>query len=340
MRSRGEFELIERIKSLNLSGGRYVKIGIGDDCAVLAPPAGNELTVTTDMLVEGIDFRRSWMPPAFLGWKSLAVSLSDLAAMGAQPIGCLLALALPPALTDRYFDEFIEGFLRASELWSAPLAGGDLSASEIVSVTVTAFGTVPAGQAIRRRGAVPGDLVVVVGDLGLSRLGLELLEMERLLLAEKLTQPEELDNWAQSDRKARALRAHLLPRPLLSVGAWVRENRLAHAMIDVSDGLLADLQHILEESQTAAELDVESLSRLRPRTDTIMDLDFVLNGGEDYALLLALTPEQFEIMTEQHPAEFPDFSAIGRIVEGPPSVYLTEEGQKKRYPMRGFEHFR
>ncbi|RPJ86678.1 MAG: thiamine-phosphate kinase, partial [Acidobacteria bacterium] len=262
MPSRTEFELISRIRGRKPPNNSAVRLGIGDDCAILSTLPGNELTVTTDMLIEDVDFRKAWMAPAFLGWKSLAVSLSDIAAMGATPTACLLALALPPELTGRYFDQLIDGFLDACDFWAVPLAGGDISSSEKVCLTVTAFGTVPKGKALRRSGARPGDLVAVMGELGLSRRGLQILEEEQPAIAE-LASSEELEEWAQTPERARALRAHLLPRPLVAEAIWLGENGLAHSMIDVSDGLLADLQHILEESGVAAEIDADSLQPLQ-----------------------------------------------------------------------------
>ncbi|RPI28794.1 MAG: thiamine-phosphate kinase [Acidobacteria bacterium] len=340
MSPRAEFDLIARIRNRNLTAKASVRTGIGDDCAVLAPSGENEVTVTTDMLVEGVDFERTWMPAAFLGWKSLAVSVSDLAAMGAEPTGCLLALALPPELTDSYFDNFMEGFLQGCELWSVPLVGGDISSSPIVSVTVTAFGAVPPGQAIYRRGARPGTFITVIGDLGLSRRGLELLQKEQPLLSEQLSTRDDLERWSGTPGRARAFRAHLLPRPLLSAGIWIRKNGLAESMIDVSDGLLADLQHILQESGVAAEIDAESLEPLQTVVKPSLELEMLLNGGEDYALLLTSTREQLGIMNERHPEDFPRFFTIGRVIQGSPSISLLEGGSKRLLSCKGFEHFR
>ena len=282
MPRRSEFDLISRIRSRKQPDNPNVRVGIGDDCAILTAPPGNELTVTTDMLVEDVDFRRTWMSAAFLGWKSLAVSVSDLAAMGATPTACLLALALPPELTGRYFDDLIAGFLDACEFWAVPLAGGDISSSPKLCVTVTAFGTVSKGKAVCRSGARPGDLIAILGELGLARRGLQILEEEQPAIAGVST-VEDLEKWAGTPDRARALRAHFLPMPPVPEANWIAENGLAHSMIDVSDGLLADLQHILKESGVAAEIDAESLEPVRSAVNPPLDLDSVLNGGEDYS---------------------------------------------------------
>lgn len=338
MTRRGEFELISRIRSRKPPDSSSLRLGIGDDCAILSTSSDHELAVTTDMLVEDVDFRRSWMPPALLGWKSLAVSLSDIAAMGATPTACLLALALPPELTGRYFDDLMDGFLNACDFWAAPLAGGDISSSSSVCVTVTAFGTVPKGQAICRSGARPGDLVAVIGELGLSRRGLQILEEEKPDIG-GLTS-EDLEQWAQTPDRARALRAHLLPSPRISEAVWIAENRLAHSMIDVSDGLLADLQHILEESGVAAEIDADALQPIQSTVTPPLDLDLVLNGGEDYCLLLTLSPEQFANVRANRAPDLSGFFSIGRILPGSPSISVIEGGIRRNQQIRGFDHFK
>ncbi len=340
MARRGEFELINRIRSRKPPDNSSVRLGIGDDCAILGIDSGSELTVTTDMLVEDVDFRRVWMPAAFLGWKSLAASLSDIAAMGATPTACLLALALPQELTGSYFDDLIGGFLDACDFWAVPLAGGDISSSAKLCITVTAFGTVRKGKALCRSGACPGDLIAVIGELGLSRRGLQILEKEQPAIAERVSTSEELEKWAKTPDRARALRAHLLPMPHVSEAAWIGENGLAHSMIDVTDGLLADLQHILEESGVAAEIDADSLQPLRSTVKPPLDLDLVLNGGEDYSLLLTLSPEQFANVRANRAPGFPSFFSIGRILHGSPSISVIEGGTRRNQEIKGFDHFK
>ncbi len=338
MTRRGEFELISRIRSRKPPDSSHLRLGIGDDCAILSTASGHELTVTTDMLVEDVDFRRAWMPAGFLGWKSLAVSLSDIAAMGATPTACLLALALPPELTGRYFDDLIDGFLDACDFWAVPLAGGDISSSSNVCVTVTAFGTVPKGKAIRRSGARAGDLVAVIGELGLSRRGLQILEEEKPAISELSSR--DLEKWAQTPDRERALRAHLLPVPHVDEAIWIAENDLAHSMIDVSDGLLADLQHILEESGVAAEIEADALRPLQSTVTPPLDLDLVLNGGEDYSLLVTLSAEQLATVRANRAPDFPSFLSIGRILQGSPSISVIEGGIRRNQQIKGFDHFK
>jgi thiamine-monophosphate kinase len=337
MTRRGEFDLIRRIRSRRPPESPVLRLGIGDDCAILSPAPGDELTVTTDMLVEDVDFRREWMPACLLGRKSLAVSLSDVAAMGAIPTACLLALALPSDLTGPYFDDLIDGFLDACDFWSVPLAGGDISSGAKLCLTVTAFGTAPKGQTLRRSGARPGDVIAVIGELGLSRRGLQILEKEKPPKGD--LSYGDLSKWAQTQDRERALRAHLLPTPHLKEAVWLAENRLAHSMIDVSDGLLADLQHILEESGVAAEIDANALLPLQSTVSPPLDLDLVLNGGEDYCLLLTLSPEQFAQVRANRAPDFPGFFSIGRILQGSPSISLIEGGIRRNQQITGFNHF-
>lgn len=338
MGTRGEFDLIAWIRGRQEAAPDLVSCGIGDDCSVLKIPAGQEAVITTDMLVESIDFRRDWTPPEFLGLKSLAVSLSDLAAMGASPIACLLSLALPSELTGSFFERLMDGFLDGCRRWKAPLVGGDLSGSPVVSVTVSAVGSVPDGQAVLRSGAKAGDSVVVFGELGLSRQGLEILQRELPGLADRIATPAALEQWAGTPQRHAALKAHLLPEPLLDCGRWLRETGAVTAMIDVSDGLAADLRHLLEASQTAAEIDVEKvgIGLKGPRPDT----QTALNGGEDYALLATVASERLEGLLNEYPSGLPPARVLGRIVAGPPAVYLLEAGARREFSPQGFEHFK
>jgi thiamine-monophosphate kinase len=338
MGTRGEFDLIAWIRNRQEQPSDLVPCGIGDDCAVFQLPAGQEAVITTDMLVEGVDFRPEWMPPWFLGSKSLAVCLSDLAAMGASPIACLLSLALPSKLTGSFFEQLIDGFLDGCRRWNAPLVGGDLSGGPVVVVSVSAVGAVPTGRAVLRSGATPGDRIVVFGDLGLAGQGLEILEQERPNLADRISTPAALEQWAQTPERYAALKAHLLPEPLLDCGRWLREAGLISAMIDVSDGLAADLRHLIRASQVAAEIDLgkAGVAQKGPRPDNRM----ILNGGEDYALVATVGDEQVERLLRDYPSSLPAVRVLGRIVPGPPVVYVVEGDTRREYKPEGFEHFR
>jgi thiamine-monophosphate kinase len=337
MSTRGEFDLIAWIRNRLPQESDLVSCGIGDDGAVFSVPAGAEAVVTTDMLVEGIDFRREWAPPWFLGRKSLAVCLSDLAAMGAAPLACLLSLALPSQLTGAYFERFIDGFLEGGARWQSPLIGGDLSRSPVVSVTVTAIGTVPAGTAILRSGAAPGDLIIVFGNLGLSRLGLETLERERPDFPVEMSSALDLERWSRTSQRYAALRAQLLPEPLLTSGRWLREKRLASAMIDISDGLAADLKHVVEASRVAAEVDLQKTRE--NRVGLPLDEQTVLNGGEDYALIATVHADRFDELARGYASTLPAWRVIGRIIPGPPAIYIVDGDSRRECHPEGFEHF-
>jgi thiamine-monophosphate kinase len=337
MSSRGEFDLIEWIKQRAGPLPGVVSTGIGDDCAVLRPLPGTEVVITTDQLMQEVDFRLEWMPGRFLGRKSLAVCLSDLAAMGARPEACLLALALPADLTGRYFEQLLEGFLEGCALWRTPLIGGDLSAADRVSVTVTAIGSVPNGKAIHRQGAQPGDGIVLIGDIGLAAAGLELLQTEKPQLAERTNSLEELEGWAQTSERFCRLRAQLLPEPLLEAGIWIREHGIASAMIDISDGLVADLRHILTASQVAAELDSRLLTESLKES---VSMQAALQGGEDYALLMTVPAARLDDLLTSYPKHFAIVRRLGRIISGSTEIFLLNEGRRLKLKSEGFEHFR
>ena len=169
---------------------------IGDDCAVFDPRSYSKLAVTADMLLEDVHFRRRWVSPYFLGRKSLLVNLSDLAAVGAQPYACLLALALPGDLTECYFNSFMKGFLEEGARWDAPLIGGDLSQSESIFVSVTVWGSFQTGRPLWRSDAQNGDILVLIGEVGLSRLGLEILRREDFSELWKVESEDSLAHWA------------------------------------------------------------------------------------------------------------------------------------------------
>jgi thiamine-monophosphate kinase len=338
MSYRGEFELIDWIKKRIGPLPGFIPTGVGDDCAVFKPLPGSEVVITTDMLVQDVDFRMEWMPRRFLGRKALAVCLSDLAAMGARPEACLLALALPAELTGAFFEELLSGFLDGCAFWQAPLIGGDLSAADRVTLAVTAIGSVPAGKAIHRRGAQPGDLIVLIGEVGLAASGLSLLEAEKPDLGERIKSAGELEQWAHTAGRFRFLKAHLLPEPLLQAGLWIREQAFATAMIDVSDGLVPDLFHILEASQVAAELESQHLGPSDALSSSLTE-QAVLYGGEDFALLLTLPAARLDEMRRKYPQHLAATRVLGRIIPGSPEIFLREEGKRRKLSPGGFEHF-
>ena len=289
-------------------------MGVGDDCALLRPDAGLELALTTDMLVEG----RHFLPdaePRSLGHKALAVNLSDLAAMGAAPRWALLAIALPAA-DAAWLEPFSAGLFALAERYGVELVGGDTTRAPLRVIAITAIGEVPAGVALFRAGARPGDDIWVSGELGGAALGL-----------------------ARPQIAAAAARLHR-PEPRVELGERLRG--LAHAAIDISDGLTSDLGHILERSQVGALVHYAQLPR-SSAFSTIQNQELVkncvLSGGDDYELAFtAALGRRAEIEALSAELGLP-LTRIGTIQAGEPRlVVLDERGQSMDY-RRGFDHF-
>ena len=334
-----ELDLIDWIRHHSQDFPSSLVKSIGDDCAVFDPRGMSKLAVTTDMLVEDVHFSRS-VSPYFLGRKSLRVNLSDLAAVGASPYACLLSLGLPADLTQAYFHSFMKGFLEDGTCWKIPLIGGDLSRSDTVVVNVTVWGCFETGVPIWRSEAQDQDSLVLIGDVGLSRLGLEILQGEDSTSLATMAHEDELVDWAQDAFQAQCLKAHLLPRPLIETGIWLSENGLVNAMIDVSDGLCSDLLHIARESELMTEIRVDLLPVPAKGWGEITALEATLDGGEDYALLAAVSDEQLAHLDSTYPSDFPPYRVIGHLSSGEPAVYLNRSGKREQYEPQGFDHFR
>jgi thiamine-monophosphate kinase len=317
MSQRGEFELIREFFSATTDDAS-VHLGVGDDAALLAVPEGHELVVTTDTLVAGRHFPED--AAAFdIGWKSLAVNLSDLAAMGAEARWVTLAITLP-ASDDDFLREFSRGFFALARQESVSLVGGDTTRGPL-SITVTAMGIVPTGQALRRSGAVPGDDLYVSGHVGDAALGL------RIALQQW---HDELAPAAQELALARLNR----PQPRLALGLALRS--LASACLDVSDGLAQDLGHVLKASQVGAALQLERL----PRSTALATIDpafadiLALTGGDDYELLFTAAPSAAARI-----AALPLACTRIGVITAAPGLRFTRDGQSLDMPMTGFNHF-
>ncbi|VVE67590.1 thiamine-phosphate kinase [Pandoraea captiosa] len=261
-----EFSLIERFFAGATRQGEHVTLGIGDDCALLRPPSGEQLAISSDMLVEGRHFFAD-VDPRSLGHKTLAVNLSDLAAMGARPLGFTLALALPES-DPAWLGPFAQGLTELADRFACPLVGGDTTRGPR-NLCVTVFGSVPTEQALRRDAAQAGDDIWVSGTLGDARLALGGLRGE----------------WALADEDlALARRAMDLPEPQVALGLALRG--VARAALDISDGLLGDLGHILERSAMSARINVDAIPRsslLAAQSPDVQRL-CTLAGGDDYQL--------------------------------------------------------
>jgi thiamine-monophosphate kinase len=338
--SGGELTLLRQIRArAGRKSGAGVRLGIGDDCALLSARAGEELAVTTDLSIAGRHFRLDWHTPEVVGHRALARGLSDLAAMGARPVAAFLSLGLPPELVQEtktrstaasssaWVNRFYDGFLALAEAYKSPLAGGDLAESPVAVADVVLIGAVRRGRALLRSGARPGDLLYVTGKLGGAAAGLaQLTELAGKAGA-----------WPGSlripSRMEAALKPHLYPQPRVAQGLWLARRGLATAALDLSDGLSTDLHHLCEESGVAAEVDAAALP-LHPGAT----LDQALHGGEDYELLFTARPEAH---VPRAIAGVP-VTRIGCVLRkraGKPVVALVSAQGVQPIEPRGWQHF-
>jgi thiamine-monophosphate kinase len=325
----GEREIIARIRRAAGSSGDLL-VGIGDDCAVYKTAPDRISLVTTDTLVEGVHFEMRWHPPSALGRKAASVNISDIAAMGGLPRFALLSLALAPAAGDRWLAEFMAGFLAVLSEHGVVLIGGDTvrSGHEIV-LSVTILGEMAEAELLTRKGARPGDLVLVSGVLGDAAAGLALCRLG--LHHEPGWQP--------------LVAAHLDPVPLVGLGRVLAESGLVHAMQDISDGLATDLAHICAESGVGAIVDARRIpvSPMASKAAVVCAhsaLEWALSGGEDYQLLFTADERQLATLSSLVREETGrELHQVGRIVEER-GVFLEEAGQLREISYQGYEHFR
>jgi thiamine-monophosphate kinase len=314
-----EFELIARHFTRRTPGAR---LGVGDDAALLAPSPGMDLAVTTDMLLAG----RHFLPaddPQRLGHKALAVNLSDLAAMGARPRWALLALALPEA-DEAWLAAFSRGFFALAERHGVELVGGDTTRGPL-TLSVTLLGEVERERALTRDGARPGDEIWVSGDLGGAALGLAHMQGEL-----KLT-PAEVASCLE--------RLHT-PEPRLALGRLLQG--VASACIDVSDGLLADLDHVLERSRVAAEVQFQRLPAhpaVAARLSDPLVQRCLLAGGDDYELCFTAPPHRAGDVAAAGRAAKVAVTRIGRILAGSGLTLFGADGLPMPIVARGYDHF-
>jgi thiamine-monophosphate kinase len=325
----GEHALIRRSIQKKTSDNFQVRTGIGDDGAVVSPKKGSCSIVTTDMLIEGRHFRWSWLSARDLGRKAMEVNLSDLAAMGAMPQFVTVALGLPPQTTEREVKDFYRGARLALKPYGAEIIGGDTNGTTsaqgwIIAVTMIGY--------VSRRSHIPlrseakvGDVICVTGHLGHSALGLHLLKQNK--------------NW--QDGKP-FIQKHLKPQARVFLGQSLAPH--VHAMMDVSDGLLADLDHILRQSRCGARLEQESLL-LTPQYQRVAQkvaLDPValaLSGGEDYELLFTAPQEKFKKINEIAKKHRIPITLIGHVVASKGLKVLDSQDRLIRVQYKGFQHF-
>jgi thiamine monophosphate kinase len=420
-----EFDFIRRLRDQTHSGKHSARVvtGIGDDASLIAETANRHLVVTTDLLIEDVDFYREAMPPRLLGHKALAVSLSDIAAMGARPLWSLVSIGLPADVWKSDFkDEFFAGYLALADQYGVTLAGGDVSEAKAgIVVDSIVLGEVVDGAAILRSGARAGDRIYVTGDLGGAAAGLKLIEMGARVGASGLaslpragardvsvrsvpgaaatgserasamrsvpgavatgspemrgtsptvressdrepgaiptrsletlgTSPtvrEGSDSMASDNSELKAIESLLLrqlrPSPRVGWGIVLGEERLATAMIDISDGLSSDLSHLCSESNLGAliqsaqiPIDKEVIKICGRRA--LDPLALALHGGEDFELLFTVRPEEVARLPKR--VDGVPITCIGEVTEQPGSIKIAERNRVWDLPAEGFEHFK
>jgi thiamine-monophosphate kinase len=308
------------LKAGRLPRNSHVVTGIGDDCAVLRVPTGHELLVTTDFSLEGVHFRREWHPPESVGHRCLTRGLSDIAAMGGEPIAAFLSLALPRKLPQRWVDRFMKGLLELARQFGVTLAGGDTAQSPSgILADIVVLGSVPKGTAVLRSGARAGDRIYVTGALGGSAAVLALLFAKGKKLPPK------------------RFPAHFFPVPRIQQGRVLRAKNTASSMIDISDGLSTDLNHICEESGVGAEIWADAIPRaLVGRPPKPVELDLALHGGDDYELLFTVRPG---LRVPSQISGVP-ITCIGEITRRKQVSLISKAGARSRLEPSGWEHFR
>ncbi|MES2415579.1 MAG: thiamine-phosphate kinase [Pseudomonadota bacterium] len=310
----GEFDLIEQYFK---RAARRAVLGVGDDCALLQPAAGMQLAISSDMLVEGRHFFPD-VDPAALGHKALAVNLSDLAACGAKPLAFTLALALP-AVDKHWLQGFSQGLLALADAHGCELVGGDTTRGPL-NICITVFGEVPAGQALLRSGAKAGDDIYVSGTLGDARLALEALRGKLFLNPTALA--------------AARLRLER-PEPRVALGQALRG--IATSAIDISDGLIGDLGHILKASGVGASIDTTATLPLMMAAEK--KLDYVLSGGDDYELAFTATPAARQAVQAAATQAGTAVTRIGRIEALPGLQLVDAQSQPVTGAFPSFDHF-
>jgi thiamine-monophosphate kinase len=324
----GEFELIARYFA-PLAANAPGALGLTDDAVTFLPPAGMELVLTTDALTADLHFLRG-DPPDLIARKMLRQNLSDLAGKGARPLGYLMTTALDDEIDEAWIAKFTEGLAQDQAEFDIALWGGDTTATPgPLALTATLIGSVPAGRALRRGGARPGDRILVTGTIGDGFFGLA-------------AHRGELTDLAEPECRFLAQR-YLLPQPRLALGRALAEQGLAHAGMDISDGLAADLAHMCAASGCGADIAVASV----PLSDAVAELvaeapaliASALTGGDDYELLLAVPPDRVSAVLEAAKRTATAVTEIGTFTAGSEAGFIDRDGQPLALEKQGFTHF-
>jgi len=327
----GEFGLIEEYIAPEFKD--LVKkhmTGIGDDCSIVPINENTSHIFTTDMLIEKTHFLRDKITPYQLGFKSLAVNLSDIAAMGGIPIGSYISIGLPKDISLKWIEEFMHGYKALSQKENVPLLGGDTTSSESsIIINVGISGEIKNQNIKKRSDAKEGDIICLTGETGNSAAGLQALFKD--LPVDESTKP--------------LYDQHLSPYPHVSEGSWLGQFKEVHAMMDVSDGVSSDLMHILKASWVKARIDLDKV----PMTPTLIEfckthdlnpIELALSGGEDYVLLLTIDSKSFANISHKFQNEFnkPLFP-IGKIKKGSPEIEYFRNNEQIKDIKKGYTHF-
>jgi len=377
-----EFDFIRRLREQARSRKHSARLisGIGDDAAVVSQMANRDLIVTTDLLIEGVDFYRDAAPARLLGHKALSVSLSDIAAMGARPFWSLLSMGMPAAVwRDQFKDEFFAGYFELADQFGVTLTGGDVSeAKEGIVIDSIVLGEVKSGTAVLRSGARPGDQIYVTGALGGAAAGLKLIEMGARLGDAGLAslprasqrgsnptvieesepgavatgshrgnKPEAVNPASADTAELKAIESLLLrqlrPSPRVGWGIVLGEERLATAMIDISDGLSSDIAHLCQESHVGALIQSSSLPIDREVSvlcgrRALDPLMLALHGGEDFELLFTVRPDDVARLPKR--VDGVGVTRIGEVTDQLGVIRVEEKNRVWDLRPQGFEHFR
>jgi thiamine-monophosphate kinase len=332
-----EEQLIKRIaRAIPSRVGRgegdvELRLGIGDDAAIIAASGRSNWVLSCDAFLEGVHFLADAYPADSVGYKSLVRAASDLAAMGATPRLFLLTLALPAGKTGAWLDEFLRGMGRAARMLRMRLAGGDTSKNPTVSINITVLGEASPGKAVKRAGARPGDVIYVSGRLGGAQLGLDVMQK----------------GVGSQARFAELVRPHLYPRIRVRLGRWLAERGIASAMMDLSDGLSTDLGRLAGASDVGARLWADRIptraaisagisKRLRGWNPDLLRM--ALHGGEDYELLFTVSPRKVVLL--KGAPESSGLAAIGEITLGKRIVIVGADGRDRHLAAQGWDPFR
>ncbi|HEY0427578.1 MAG TPA: thiamine-phosphate kinase [Pyrinomonadaceae bacterium] len=327
-----EFEFITNLKKKSAKFSKSASRGkIGDDCAVLPKDANTDLVITADLLIEDVDFRLTWAKPEFIGYKALAVSLSDVAAMGAKPVWAMVSIGVPEKIwkTD-FVEKFYSGWFRLAKKFDVELVGGDVSKTpDKIVIDSIAAGEMRKKTAVLRSGARVGDLIFVSGNLGGAAAGLRLLE-----------KGERFEKSAKNPIQNLLVR-QLKPKPNVEIGQFLGRNRIPSAMIDLSDGLSSDLAHICRESKVGAKIFADKIpfdKNLNAVCEAFEEkLEFAANGGEDFELLFTVNPKYF--FKFKNTLKRLKISLIGEATANIEIIELIDGEKSRILQPEGFRHF-